>query len=395
MLRVIRRLLPFVVIVCVLLPAQAAFAFKDVPSGYWDYAAIQYVASQHDWMADFDNGTFHPRVAQHREWLARALVRAYAPSQPVDPNIQFPDLPKNDPYFPFANVAVHNGWLGVGSGGAFLPDAPLHTSTFDRALILAMGLRVGGQRPREHPRGDRRLHVHGGARRSPTWSSRTCSGLHYNHPSGSEYMDLEPYGWITRDEVAYSLWKAATLPSWQRAEAEPLRRHRHAEPRQPRRPDAGDPAADHGVLLRVGRLSLHLRRRVGQGQSSRILLRRTGKGRFRLLGLRVVAAEEGRRERLRQRVDPRVRGLVAAAADELRHGARDADQDRVRQPSARGDLLFFADNGGTGWADADHVGVYLGNGWMVHSTGSNAGVAIEWIGDGWWRDHFLWGRRLF
>ena len=60
-----------------------------------------------------------------------------------------------------------------------------------------------------------------------------------------------------------------------------------------------------------------------------------------------------------------------------------------------GDLMLFADCGGGTWSNADHVGVYLGNGWMVHSTGSNAGVAIEWAGDGWWRDHFLWGRRLF
>jgi cell wall-associated NlpC family hydrolase len=60
-----------------------------------------------------------------------------------------------------------------------------------------------------------------------------------------------------------------------------------------------------------------------------------------------------------------------------------------------GDLMLFADGGGSSWTDADHVGVYMGNGWMVHSTGSNAGVAFEWVGDGWWRDHFLWGRRLF
>src|SRR5262249_18735629 len=60
---------------------QAAFAFTDVPSSYWDYTAIQYVASQHNWMADYNDGTFHPRGEEHRKRLARALVLMYAPSR--------------------------------------------------------------------------------------------------------------------------------------------------------------------------------------------------------------------------------------------------------------------------------------------------------------------------
>ena len=38
-------------------------------------------------------------LAQDRAWLARALVRAYAPGQAVDPAIHFTDLPSDDPYF--------------------------------------------------------------------------------------------------------------------------------------------------------------------------------------------------------------------------------------------------------------------------------------------------------
>jgi len=214
MLRVIRRLLPFAVIVCVLLPAQAAFAFKDVPNGYWDYTAIQYVATQHNWMADYTDGTFHPRTEERRKWLARALVLLYAPRQGIDPNIHFSDLPDSDPFFPFANVAVHNGWLGVRTGDAFLPDGSMHTSTFDRALVLAMGL---------HAAADGLASIHedvGGYTYTvdpsfPYLELAHVLGLHYNHPSGSESMDIEPTDWITRDEVAYSLWKAAIRPySW-------------------------------------------------------------------------------------------------------------------------------------------------------------------------------------
>src|SRR2546428_1714144 len=214
------RLLPLlVVLTSLLLPARAALAFKDVPSGYWDYAAIQYAATQHDWMADFTNGTFHPRVAQHREWLARALVRAFAPAQSIDPALHFPDLPNDDPYFAAANVAVHNGWLETGTGGIFRPDDPVRTSTFDRALVLAMGLQ-------QEAAGLAAIHeaTDGFSYTVPAMvpylELAHVLGLHYNHPSGSESMELEPQSWITRDEIAYSLWKAKTMSAWQRAEAD-------------------------------------------------------------------------------------------------------------------------------------------------------------------------------
>src|SRR5262249_25196099 len=160
------------------------------------------VASQHNWMADYSDGTFHPRTEQHREWLARALVLMYAPNQAVDPNIHFTDLPDSDPYFRFANVAVHNGWLGIRTGGAFLPGAGLHTTTFDQALILAMGLSAPAN-------GLANIHEDTSGYKYtvetafPYLELTHVLGLHYNHPSGSESMELEPTDWITRDEIAY------------------------------------------------------------------------------------------------------------------------------------------------------------------------------------------------
>jgi cell wall-associated NlpC family hydrolase len=55
-----------------------------------------------------------------------------------------------------------------------------------------------------------------------------------------------------------------------------------------------------------------------------------------------------------------------------------------------GDLMFFASDHKT----VDHVGIYVGNGWMVHSTGSSDGVVVEWVNDGYYRDTYMWGRRL-
>ena len=41
-----------------------------------------------------------------------------------------------------------------------------------------------------------------------------------------------------------------------------------------------------------------------------------------------------------------------------------------------------------------HVNVYIGNGFALDSSSSPAGVTIMWIGGGWYRGHFVHGRRI-
>ena len=61
-----------------------------------------------------------------------------------------------------------------------------------------------------------------------------------------------------------------------------------------------------------------------------------------------------------------------------------------------GDLMFFAPDGREARAaDVYHVGIYLGGGWMIDSSGSQAGVSLSEVGRGaWWHDQFAWGRRV-
>ena len=55
------------------------------------------------------------------------------------------------------------------------------------------------------------------------------------------------------------------------------------------------------------------------------------------------------------------------------------------------DLLFFGRGGRMAKAAAvDHMGIYAGNGWMIHS--SRYGVALAKV-EGWYADRFAWGRR--
>lgn len=61
-----------------------------------------------------------------------------------------------------------------------------------------------------------------------------------------------------------------------------------------------------------------------------------------------------------------------------------------------GDVVFFASGG----RDASpstvyHAGIYMGKGWMIHSSGSRAGASIGSIAPGsWWHDQIVFARRV-
>jgi cell wall-associated NlpC family hydrolase len=56
-----------------------------------------------------------------------------------------------------------------------------------------------------------------------------------------------------------------------------------------------------------------------------------------------------------------------------------------------GDILFFGPSGPRSRpASIGHAGIYLGGGWMIHSSGQ--GVAVTPL-TGWYRQQFAWGRR--
>jgi cell wall-associated NlpC family hydrolase len=58
---------------------------------------------------------------------------------------------------------------------------------------------------------------------------------------------------------------------------------------------------------------------------------------------------------------------------------------------APGDILFFGAHGPRSKpAEVSHMGIYLGNGWFIHS--SSYGVAVAGL-SGWYRTRFAWARR--
>jgi len=65
---------------------------------------------------------------------------------------------------------------------------------------------------------------------------------------------------------------------------------------------------------------------------------------------------------------------------------------RIRFRDLRpGDLMFYDGNGdGT----VDHVDTYIGSGYSLDSSSTPGGVTIMWVGDGWYRQHFTFGRQV-
>ena len=55
------------------------------------------------------------------------------------------------------------------------------------------------------------------------------------------------------------------------------------------------------------------------------------------------------------------------------------------------DVIFFGDNGPKSQpSHVGHMGIYVGNGWFIHS--SEYGVALAQL-DGWYANEFAWARR--
>jgi cell wall-associated NlpC family hydrolase len=56
-----------------------------------------------------------------------------------------------------------------------------------------------------------------------------------------------------------------------------------------------------------------------------------------------------------------------------------------------GDVVFFGHGPASKPAQISHMGIYVGNGWFVHSSGY--GVALAQMTSGWYRSSFAWARR--
>jgi len=380
-----RFLVVAAVIAAALVPARAAFAFSDVPKSYWDYTAIQYVAVTNSWMQDYGAGTFQPSIKETRGFLARALVLAYAPGEPPDPSITFSDLPPDDSLYPYANVAVKLGWIPKYVSGKFGPGDPVLGSLLDSSLIKATGLFAAPLA------GLAAIHEADGtpyvvSGRWPHIMLAHYLRLHYNH--SNEKQDFGAKSKVKRDEVAYSLWKAKTLP---RYKIDSTARYNDItliglSDSQQAKHELTQEALDQVGYPYIWSGEWNAKSPSGYCCGYQ------PQGGFDCSGF--VWWVMKRYEDGYNAAKYRVYAGWSIHDRSSSYMAKNTPSPIIFDKLRVGDLMLFSSNGGKKWSDVNHVGLYVGNGWMIHSSGSNDGPIVQWVADGYYRDNFVYGRRI-
>ncbi len=352
--------------------APVVSAFSDVGSGYtWARQAINHVAGDHQWMRDYGN-KFRPGLVESRAFLARAMVRAFGTGETVDPSIVFNDLPADDPFYEFANIAVQNGWMRT-DGNRFRPDAPVTIYILYRALVSALPLdaEVDGLDDIHSPDGIRFDHPS----YFPTTELGMRLGFRYNHPQ--EGKDVEPDAPLPRAEVAYALWKAKTLPQYKLDDMRPFRTIEL--------PNVGGP------MKKVIEWDL---RYVGYPYI-------WGGEWFKKNGSQPTGGWDcsgflwWSLKRPISWYDPTKAGRPynGWSLPQRTSATMAGSGGRIGYSNLKpGDLMFYD---GSGDAVVDHVNMYAGNGWAFDTGSSVGGTSLLQVDQGtWYRDHFKWGRRI-
>lgn len=267
--------------------------------------------------------------------------------------------------------AVALGWISP-IDGAFAGNRPISADEASHGVIAAMGMhsstRAFARRLRENAPGLSTRFV----LRAAQVNSRVLR-MRYNHPTGSEAYEVGPTQGMRIAHAAYMLHHGATADAWR---VSSLRTNEGFDI-----PDLG--ANQRRVIYTGLRLVGQPYVWGGETEGSQA----EGHGGFDCSGFvwRTVMGS----------------GVPAANLVELTartsQGMSDIPRARriYRIASLRpGDVLFWGDAGAASTpAQNFHAGVYMGNGWFVHSSGSNDGVTISRL-EGYWRDRFSWGRRV-
>lgn len=357
--------------------------WSDVPAGYWDRGAIDYVGETFRWMRDYpaaDDGTFpfKPERLESRELFASAVVMAFAPSVDVDPRITFDDLPSDSPFYRYANVAVQKGWMRrTNHGTSFSPAEPVTTRTVHKVLVLALGLKAEAA-------GLDKIHTHSGYQfRTPknfgTLLLGMRLGLRYNH--SDESMDVGSNTPLPRSEVAWSLYQAATVESYELSDMEP-----YANIELPNMSARKLDVVQWGIEF-VGYPYVW----GGEWDEATATGYCCGTqpiGGFDCSGLTwwLLKHQGGGWDNTPPR--PYAGWTLAQRTSALMATIGNVGWKNLQV----GDLMFYdGDEDGT----VDHVDTFIGNGWSLDSGSSNAGVTITFTGDGsWYDEHFVHGRRI-
>jgi hypothetical protein len=273
-------------------------------------------------------------------------------------------------------VAVSQRWIRA-VGGSFQGGEPVTTRVVHRALVLALGLR-------DAARGADALHLEDGTEIAtpPGFGTMLMGmrlGLRYNHDD--ESLDVGPNATLSRAEVAWSLYRAATAPTWIHDSLAA-----YASIELPIMSERMQQVVTWGVRS-VGHPYIW-GGDWGEATPPDYCCGWQPQGGFDCSGFTwwvMKKADAGW-----DNTPPR--GYEGWDLPERSSAQMAAVGPRIRWDEIQpGDLLFYD---GDGDGVVDHVDTYIGNGWAIDSGSSNGGVTITRVEDTWYEEHFVHARRI-
>ncbi|MBD0339085.1 MAG: C40 family peptidase [Thermoleophilia bacterium] len=257
------------------------------------------------------------------------------------------------------------GLTGTEQRAPARPATKVTVAELDRRLVAALGLQGAAA---TFTRAARSAGLQPPARFGTEVAARLL-GLRTNHPAGQDELERHPQEPAPRAEAAYSAARILSLGSW---ELERVRESALALAV----PELGE---WERRILRTA-VSLIGYAYVWGGESERLERGFDCSGFvWRVYKLQSYSGSAGLADTLRGRTTYAMSGEVPRA------------QRIGFEGLAPGDVVFFGAAGPRSKpAEVDHMGIYFGSGWLIHSSGH--GVAFVPL-EGWYRKRFAWARR--
>jgi len=365
-------------------PLASAQKYTDVTKSCWAATAIESVTDRgpdgHKVLDDY--GTeFKPEKAITRELLARSLVLASGNYGEHVKTVPITDVPESERYYDVIEVAVHHGYLQLDKDGNFDPQDPVPAYQAEVAVVrwlkekypssnwsLLTSLRPSTWQPNDGWKTDAPSYL-------PYIVASRQLMLRYNHPDTADGQEVTPEQPIDRAEVAYMFWRAyqqgGEYGLWGLSSYKSIT--------LPVLSDRQKQIADFALKF-IGYPYIW----AGEYPTRNSPYGAQAAGGFDCSGFVFYV--------MKMHFDYPITVNERGAHDM----AAKAKPRITRKQLQCGDLIFFGPNGPKSSVESIyHAGLYLGNGWFIHSTGSTDGVTLNSLdSSSYYKTYFAWGRRV-
>ena len=311
-----------------------------------------------------------PPAKSRKSW-ADAQIRVVVAHGLMAPDVA--SFRPDDPLTRGALSALVGGLTGRTPAPVVNPTAPVTVTGLDTKLVRGLGL---GPTAADFLRSARYAGLNPPARFGTEVTARLL-GLRYNHPAPDDGLELRPQDTATRAEAAYSAarvlrFRGSEIPAVEAAAATftlPVLTDWQRRILTTAFSFIGYPYVWGGTSERA-EAPAGVKARGGFDCSGFV---------WRVYKMQRYDGEGTLADVLRGRTTYAMSGEVVRAK-------------RITFPKLQpADVLFFGLDGPRSRpTQVDHTGIYLGDGWFIHS--SSNGVALTQL-QGWYRDRFAWARR--